>query len=330
LSWNILANRAGAVIDARPKRKTRGCRRMLYRLKSHLAKTRFQRLTAGIMDTPPMPVVDAPWNIVSLFHKCDAYAIQMYLLAIKSFYARIGRGKITLIVERDLSPAVRELLQHHLPGVGFAVFEDIDVGACQHGGTWERLLFLLDSSRDEYSIQLDADTLTFGPDIDEVVRCAENNIAFALGNGARPIETMASVAASARAIDSNYIGIVAERLFDRYPDAEHVKYVRASSAFCGFSRGGFSRAQIEEFHREGEKLLGVRWTEWGTEQCGSNFAIANSPGAVVLPYPKYGNNWPGLKREGNAFLHFFGTHRYDGDHFARLAKGVIAELNGRK
>jgi hypothetical protein len=303
---------------------------MFYRLKSHFAKTRFHRLTAGIMDTPPLPVADAPWTIVSLFHKCDIYAAQMYLLAIKSFYSRLKRGKITLIVERDLAPDMRRMLEHHLPGIGFVVFEDIDVGACQHGGTWERLLYLLDNARSEYSIQLDADTLTFGPDIDEVLHCAQNNIPFTLGNAGRPIETMASVAADARKSDSNYIGLVAERLFDRYPDAERVKYVRASSAFCGFSRGGFSRTQLEKFHREGERLLGARWREWGTEQCGSSFAIANSPGAIVLPFPKYANNWPGLARGGSAFLHFFGTHRYDGDYFADLAKGVIAQLQARQ
>ena len=33
--------------------------------------------------------------------------------------------------------------------------------------------------------------------------------------------------------------------------------------------------------------LGSRWTEWGTEQVTSNYVVANSPEAMVLPYPKY-------------------------------------------
>jgi hypothetical protein len=299
---------------------------MFYRWRTRYQKARFHRLTAGILKTPPMPVRDAPWNIVSLFHKCDIYTAQMYLIAIKSFYSRVKRGKITLIVERDLAPDMRRMLENHLPGIGFAVFEDIDTGACQHGGTWERLLYLLDCSRDEYAIQLDADTLTFGSDADEVVHCAENNIPFTLGNSGRPIEPMLEVVENARAMKSDYVGIALERVLDRYSGAEHLKYVRASSAFVGFARGGFTRREIETFHREGEKLLGPRWTEWGTEQSASSFAIANSPGAIVLPFPKYANFWPGLVRRGNSFLHFLGSHRYVDDYYATLARGVIAEL----
>jgi len=300
---------------------------MFYRWKTRRARERFHRLTAGIMDTPPMPVVDAPWTIVSLFYKCDAQTLQMFLLAIKSLYARLKRGKIVLIVERDFPSAMRRTLEQHLPGIGFTVFEDIDTGACQHGGTWERLLYLLDRSRDEYVIQLDSDTLAFGPDVDEVARCAEANIPFTLGNAGKPIAPMLNVVEEARGIDSDYIGIAVERVFDRWVGAEALKYVRASSAFCGFARGGFSRAGIEQFHREGARLLGPRWTEWGTEQSASSYAIANSPGAVVLPYPKYANFWPGLVRGNSSFLHFLGSHRYLDDYFATLGQGVIAELN---
>jgi hypothetical protein len=302
---------------------------MFYRWKLHHQKKRFQKLTAAVWETPPIPVVDAPWNIVSLFYKCDAHTIQMYLIAIKSFYSRIKRGRITLIVERGFSSDVRRLLEHHLPGIGFAIFEDIEMGVCQHGGTWERLIFMLERSREEYAIQLDADTLTFGKDIDEVIRCAENNIPFALSSDGNPIDTMIASANSARMIRSDYVGIAAERLFDRYPGAENLKYARASSAFAGFARGGFARAEIENFHRQGEALLGARWREWGTEQCASNFAIANSPGGMVLPNPKYDNFSPTTVHGTGSFLHFFGSVRYRDDYFATLAQGVIAELNRR-
>jgi hypothetical protein len=274
-----------------------------------------------------MPVAEAPWNIVSLFHKCDAYTVQMYLIAIKSFYARIKRGRITLIVERDFSANVRRLMEHHLPGIEFAVFEDIDMGGCQSGGCWERLMFMLERSRDEYAIQLDSDTLTFGADINEVVHCAENNIPFTLSSLGNPIQPMLDVVESARALKTDYVGIAAERVFDRYPGVEHLKYVRASAGFTGFARGGFSRSAIETFHREGENLLGPRWREWGTEQCASSFAIANSTGSIILPYPKYANFGPETAHGTGSFLHFLGTYRYMDGYFASLAKGVIAELN---
>ncbi len=275
-----------------------------------------------------MQVVDAPWNIVSLFYKCDPYTIQMYLIAIKSFYARIKRGRITLIVERDFSSDVRRKLQHHLPGIGFAIFEDIDLGACQSGGCWERLMFMLERSREEYAIQLDSDTVTFGPDIGEVIHCAENNIPFTLSSWGNPIVPMLEAVKSAREIESNYVGIAAERLLDRYPGAEHLKYVQASGAFTGFARGGIGRGDIENFHREGEKMLGARWREWGTEQCASNFAIANSPGALVMPFPKYSNFGPRTVHGTGSFLHFLGTHRYKFGYYAMIARDVIGELSG--
>src|SRR5258708_7473266 len=104
---------------------------MFHRWKLHRQENLFQKKTAAVWDTPPMPVVDAPWNNVSGFYRCDAHTVQMYLIAIKSFYARIKRGKITLFVERGFSPDVRRLLEHHLPGIRFAIFEDIDMGTCQ-------------------------------------------------------------------------------------------------------------------------------------------------------------------------------------------------------
>jgi hypothetical protein len=253
----------------------------------------------------------------------------MYILALKSFYARIRRGKMIAIVDRDMPTRIRKTLEEHLPGIRLAILEDIDTGPCQRGGTWERLLYLLDHSREEYAIQLDADTLTFGK-IDEVIRCVDQNTAFTLGDTGEPIEPMLAIVPNARSLNSNYVGIVAERVFDRYPCAQNLKYVRASSGFVGLARGGIARKEIETFHRECEKLLGERWREWGTEQSASNFAVANTPGAIVLPYPKYANFDPEVLHPDGSFLHFLGSHRYLDDYYANLANRVIAELNARK
>src|ERR1700759_1893147 len=101
---------------------------MLYRWKTRRRKERFYKQTAGIMDTPPMPVVDAPWTIISMVSNSDP---QMYILAMKSFYRRLKRGKITAIVDRDMPEALRATLRHHLPGINLTNLEDIDTGPCQ-------------------------------------------------------------------------------------------------------------------------------------------------------------------------------------------------------
>lgn len=291
-----------------------------------LARSRFNAFTHAILDTAPMPVVDAPLTIVSMISKRD---VQMYLIAMKSFYARLRRGKIIAIVDRDMPSAERRTLERHLPGIRFTILEDIDTGECQRGGTWERLLYVLDRAEEDYTIQLDADTLTFGADIDEVVDCVDRNIAFTMPGMLRTMRTMREAAADARAVESRYIGILAEREFDRYPDAERLRYVRGSSGFAGFARGAFPRSRIVEFHRIMEEFLGEAWRTWGTEQCASNFAVANSPGGVVLPFPKYASFNPYVPRGKSAFLHFIGTYRYLDDYFARCAEEEIVRLAGR-
>jgi hypothetical protein len=299
---------------------------MFYKMKRRRERARFDRLTAGILQTPPIELKDAPWTVVSMVSNWD---VQMYLLSLKSFYARLGAGKVIAIVDRDMPTNLRETLKSHLRGIRLVDLEDIDTGPCQRGGTWERLLFLLDHSEIEYAIQVDCDTLAFGPDVAEVRHCAENNIPFTLGSLGQPIVPMPLMAPQSRAEQSDYIGVVAERLFDRYPGGEKLKYVQGSSGFTGFARGGYTRAGVEEFDRNMRGMLGDRWLEWGTEQSASNFAIANSPGAVVLPYPKYANFGPECTAAGlhnHAFLHFIGTYRFLDLAFATLGQKVIEEL----
>jgi hypothetical protein len=252
--------------------------------------------------------------------------VQMYLLAMKSFYRRLGRGYLVAVIDRSMPTELRNQLLAHFPGIQFQILEDIDVGPCQRGGTWERVLYVLGRTDKEYVIQLDCDTLTFCPDISEVQACIGANRSFTLSGGEREIVNFAEAAKRARAINHPYVGIAAETLFDRYPGAENLRFVRGSSGFAGFAKGGFSRAQCEEFHVQMEKLMPKRWTEWGTEQVASNFAVANSPNAVVLPFPKYGNHDHGHDASTSGFLHFIGAYRFDNELFAELSRQEIEAL----
>ena len=295
---------------------------MFYKLKKRGAMRAFDGQIAGILQTPPILVKAAPWCIVSMVGKTD---VLMYLLAIKSFYGRLGRGKIAAIIDRDMPEEARRILEQHVTGIEFIILEDIPTGACQRGGTWERLLYCLDRSQEEYTIQLDADTLTVGEDLDEVVRCAETNTAFTMSDGFS-ILPLPDAAREAQAPSDN-IDVVSERKFAQYPNAEQWRYVRGSSGFVGFSRRGFSREKITTFHQIMEGLVGrSRWRERGTEQCGSNFAIANSPGAVVLPFPEYQSFLPNSFRAGAKLFHFIGTFRMRDGYFAACGQRVIADL----
>lgn len=295
---------------------------MLYRIRKQVKTHRFEWATRDVHATPPLAVIAAPWTIVSMVAKGDA---QMYLISMKAFYRRLGRGKLVAIIDRDMPRASLDILSEHFIGIEFAILEDIDTGSCQRGGTWERLVYLLDRARGEYTIQVDCDTLAFSDDLREIAFCAENNLPFTMSDG-WPLVTMNAASETARSIRSNYIGIASERTFERYPGCDRLLYVRGSSGLAGFAKGGFDRARIEEFHARMETIMGARWREWGTEQCASNFAVANSPNPVILPYPSYSSFFPAGPREEAKFLHFIGSHRFEEDFFARHAQHEIAVL----
>ncbi len=50
---------------------------------------------------------------------------------------------------------VEQILRRHIPGIQIVDVSSVPLGPCKGGGTWERLLFLIDRSEKEYVIQLD-------------------------------------------------------------------------------------------------------------------------------------------------------------------------------
>jgi len=181
-------------------------------------------------------------------------------------------------------------------------------------------------SRQEFCIQSDCDTLVLGDDIDELLDCIRANRSFTLSGGEREIVSMPEAAMRARSIDHPHISMAVESRFDEYPNASSLRYVRGSSGFAAFAKGAFDLAQLEEFHETIKRWFPDRYKEWGTEQIASNFAISNSPGGIVLPFPKYANYVPDDDTSTSSFLHFIGTYRYDNDFLANAGKRVIAEL----
>jgi hypothetical protein len=298
---------------------------MFFRARRSFAYWRFNRAIAGILDTPPLQMRPAPWTVVSMVAKRD---VPMYLVALKAFYRRAGGGQVVAIVDRDTPAESLATLKHHVPGIEFVILEDIAVGPCQRGGTWERIIYCLDRAEREYVIQLDADAVACGPDLQEVLDCVEKGASFTMAEG-NQIVPMLESAAYAKTLGGNYIGTVAEAAFDRYARAETLHYIRGSSGFAGFAKGAFPRQRIEEFHAEGERLVGAaRWREWGTEQCASNFAVANSPGAIGLPFPAYTSYHAGAARDGVKLYHFIGSFRFDDGFFAGLGRKEIAKYRG--
>ncbi|MGE0420511.1 MAG: hypothetical protein AB7O80_27205 [Acetobacteraceae bacterium] len=299
---------------------------MFYRLRRQLNAWRFNRIIRDIHATPPLRIIDSNLRILSMV--AVTRDIPMYLMAAKTFYRRIGHGRFIVIPDRPLPAAWRERIVCHLGGgVEFTDLAAIPVGQCQRGGCWERLLACLDLAAQHYVIQMDADTLAFGP-LPEVAEAVAANRSFTLGNGI----SLQTVPEAAAWIDANrptayHINDVAQRALGKIHDATARYYVRGSAGFAGFAQGVADRQQAEAFHGEMECLLGTaRWREWGSEQIASNFIVANSPDPLVLPHPAYSTVPPGGDLSVVRFGHFIASSRYINQRMARAGATMLTEL----
>jgi hypothetical protein len=257
--------------------------------------------------------------------------VAAYLLAIKSLYHRFKQGRVVIINDGSLNAEDLETLRFHIPGLEAVEITDIDTGTCPRGGTWERLIKVIELSGEEYVVQVDADTLVSGA-IPEVLDCWRTNRSFLLGTdvGQEVAPALAPAQAAQGWIEAAKlnggritVGMLAEAALDRLPDPSEHRYVHASSGFAGFARGAFCVRDLEIFSGFMRNQLGSRWDEWGTEQIGSNYIIANAPGAVVLPFSRYACFEPHLPPGERPFLHFIGSYRFHHGLYRRQAQAFL-------
>ena len=299
-----------------------------YKLRSQISVANFNRQTRAILDTAPLKIVDGdtPLVFASLVSHKD---LRMYLVAIKSIYTAVGFGRIEIVNDGSLQADDEATLKHHLPGIRINPISSIDPSPCPRGGCWERLWFILGRTKDAYVIQVDSDTVTCGP-IPDVVDCIKSNTSFVLGTRqGLELVPVSQASAFARGYKPDHVQMAAEQELDTLPDAASLRYVRGSAGFSGFARGGFSHDRLVAFSTAMETRVSKRWTEWGTEQMASNFAVANNTKAMVLPHPKYSCFDLEMDPEQAAFLHFIGTNRFDAGVYAAKSLAAIDRLNRR-
>jgi hypothetical protein len=299
---------------------------MFYKLKDRMRRARFAGACRGVLRTAPVSL--AVGSDVVLLSQLQHKDVLMFLLAVKSFARRVGPHAVYVLDDGSLSADDRAVLGEHIPGLTVLELAEFRSSACPSGGTWERLLAISSLVRDHYVIQLDSDTLTIGP-IVEVRDCIERQAAFTIGTwDKQKIETMrerCETAAKLAPQAAGHIQVAAESHFDRLCDFGSLRYVRGCSGFAGFARRSFTREFVEEISAQMRSALGDRWSEWGSEQVMSNIVVANIPGAVVLPHPKYADCHK-MKPQLTEFIHFIGSCRFDGGNYARLGTQVITTL----
>jgi hypothetical protein len=296
---------------------------MFFRLRDKFSRQLFSFACREIDRTPPLVLRPFDLTILTMLSHHD---LMLYLVAIKSLYRRIGEGWIVVLDDGSLTYEDKVLLKRHIPDVRILAFCSVENGACPKGGCWERLISVIGLTQSHYVIQMDSDTLTL-EDIPEVLTCYAENRSFLLGSsdGQRFVSVEENCVAI-RNSASDHLQGHAERALPRLSNAHGRKYVRGGAAFAGFAKGSFSIHDLQLFSAEMQQLIGPRWHHWGSEQVASNFMIANSPDAFVLPYPKYASFWPNVQYDEPRFLHFLGTNRFKGGVYRRLAQQTVGEL----
>lgn len=300
---------------------------MFFRARRKIMRARLQAAFRDVLNTPPLVMTPAPIRIVSMLCARDVIP---YLVAIKSFYRQLGHGHIVIVNDGTLTGSDEVALRHHLPGVTIRPITDGQVSGLPTGGTWERLCVIAEEAHENFVMQLDADTLCTGP-LGVIKDLIDQNRPFALSDLDQPeIMTIGDYSAFRRPTHAGFDHIqdAAELALDRSGLPTERRYISATSAFAGFPKGSDLLPLLHEFHAAMSDALGEKWSEWGSEQVASNYAVANSGEAVALTAPGYQNHRPGADLTQASLVHFFGTHRFYRGHYRQAGQGVIDQMKG--
>lgn len=297
-----------------------------------LRKLREYRFLHGCRAVLAAPPAQVRADGVVIFSMIGTRVLLPYLVAAKSFQARLGRGRFAILDDGTLTPADKAVLAHHLGNPAITPLAAVDTGPCPRGGTWERLLTILDLRRHDYVIQLDSDIVALGP-VGEVNAAIDAGRSFTLrgeaGSAVLPLVEAARRARQHRDPGRQHVQSAIEQQLDQVhiPARGGLHYIRGCSGFAGFAPGEGGRSLAEAFSREAERLLGMdHWSEWGSEQVTSNFVIANEPDPLLLPYDRYVNFWNDPVANTAALVHFIGTYRFHRGAYLAAARQAIAAL----
>lgn len=303
-------------------------RHLPYRLRTRLDGARHDKAIADILGTPPV----TPRNDgVVLFSMIGTAVLRPYLVAVKSLWRQLRRGRVVILSDGTLTAHDRAVLARHCGDPEIIDIATIDTGGFPQGGCWERFLTILDRRQGEYWVQLDSDTVTVGPVPELEAAIATNRSFTMLGGadgevGALPLAEFAATLYPDGPRDGHIQSRIESRMGEMRQDRGW-RYVRGCAGFAGFAAGGPGRPLAAAFLAEMAGIVGPQDIgTWGTEQIASNFHIANEPSPVLLPSSRYLNYWGEPWRADAAFVHFVGTHRFDHDAYAGASREMIAKL----
>ncbi|TBO30234.1 hypothetical protein EYS42_11095 [Aquabacterium lacunae] len=247
-----------------------------------------------------------------------------YLCALKSFARHAEPSDVAVVCDPSIDDASRALFRKHIPHIRLLEACDFQHDSHPTGGTWERLAAIAHNASRQYTVQVDADTLTLDS-IPEVTDAIDAGHGFVIGEetGQR-IVSLAATAAHASQWTDEHIQAFIEKRMHAHPPALSL-YVRGCSGFTGFPIDPLMTEKMRDFSRRMQAIAGQRWTEWGTEQITSNYLVANAKGSAVLPFPAYCT--PDSSLQHVRFAHFIGYMRFTNALYRDATTALIGQLS---
>src|SRR6187551_407944 len=95
------------------------------------------RAARSVLATPQIVATRDP---VLIFSMIGTRVLLPYLVAVKSFHAQLGVGRVVILDDGTLTAADRAVLAHHLANPSILPIDAVETGPCPMGGCWERLL----------------------------------------------------------------------------------------------------------------------------------------------------------------------------------------------
>jgi hypothetical protein len=300
--------------------------RIFLKLKRTYHQSRFARAVVGILDTPFVSVGPMPFTLVSMVQSRD---VLPYLVAVKSFVRFANPRRIVVVCDPSITTEDRAVFSHHIPHVELRDAREFTHEHIPLGGTWERLFAISDYCKQDYVVQLDADTITMLPPA-EVIHSVTAHTAFVMSgessSGLMSLEETAAQAPSCEPGESSlqHIQDLVERNIASSNLPTKARYVRGCSGFTGFPKSTTMTKELLAFSKAMRAVHGKRWAEWGTEQITSNYLVANANEATVLPFLTYGT--PDVLHQNSILTHFIGSMRFTSNKYRAATLKTIQQL----
>ncbi|MCG8566764.1 MAG: hypothetical protein MI747_16965 [Desulfobacterales bacterium] len=307
---------------------------MFYNIRHQILYTKFNLLTAGILNTPPMESVDESHARFSIHTTVCKRDLQLYLLAIKSFISFVKGGCIHVHSDGSLEERDQELLRSHIPGICIITPEEAAQRAKEHlspflqkvRGYYISLASQLDMilwSKTDYHIKMDCDILTLNSPEFILQWLKEGTSPFIISDHITEKKT------PPKTLPQNaHIQAQMEYHQPRIAKGTGFRFGNTLGLCSGFFgwKNHLKLNEIELFLSSCSNM-GFDMSQWGSEQVVTTWLLTAHDG-VRLPMEKYFNLHPPAFHliDQATLIHFIGSNRFKNNWYIDKSKQVIARL----